>query len=41
MSTPGICEREGDEFTKEARGRNGMYRGAAEDRIRLDGREDL
>jgi len=27
-------------FTKEARGRNGMYHVAEEDRIRLDGRED-
>jgi len=27
-------------FMKEARGRNGMYHVAEEDRIRLDGRED-
>jgi len=40
MSTTGICERKGAEFTKEARGRNGMYHVAEEDRIRLDGRED-
>ena len=40
MSTHGICERKGDEFTKEARGSNGMYHVAEEDRIRLDGRED-
>jgi len=27
-------------FTKEAKGQNGMYHFAEEDRIRLDGRED-
>jgi len=26
-------------FTKEARGQNGMYHAAEEDRIRLDGKE--